>query len=125
MKIDITSEEIINWWLEKYHNTTLAKVKEEHPEWSKAEKDYDNMEKNSTNISPEDKNKIITNLNNASREFYKKYSVTEEQHDGWNKWLTNILIKKSRMSRKFIETHMWGIYLNTAPNVIKDKNKNQ
>lgn len=125
MKVDITAEEIINWWLEKYHNASLAKVREEHPDWSKAEKDYDNMEKDNSNISPENKGKIIINLNNASREFYKKYPVTEKQHDEWKEWLIKTLIKKSKMSRKFVERNIWGIYLDTAPNVIKDKNKNQ
>lgn len=52
-----------------------------------------------------------------SRDFYLRYSVTDEQHDSWREWLIQTLMKHTGMSRKYIERQMWAIYLNTAPTV--------
>ena len=33
MKKQVEQKDLINWWLEKYHNTNLDKVMEENPDW--------------------------------------------------------------------------------------------
>jgi hypothetical protein len=30
----LTENDLINWWLQKYHNTTLEEVFKEHPDWT-------------------------------------------------------------------------------------------
>jgi len=93
MKAKLTEEDVINWWLEKYHDTNLDKVKEEHPEWAK---------------DPE----------KHTRDFYAAYMVTEEQHDEWKEWLITTLMKQLRQSRRYIERGLWSVYLNTSPSVL-------
>lgn len=86
----LTEDDVVNWWLEKYHSTTLEEVMEEHPEYNK-----------------------------DSRLFYKEYQVTEQQHDEWKAWLVKSLMKESGMGKKYTESHMWVIYLNIAPLIHK------
>lgn len=85
-------EELLNLWLEKYHNITLQQVKDTHPEW---------MDK------PEE----------HSRDFYTKYAVTQEQHDEWEKEAKELLRKKYKISKWMINKGWWAIYLNCSPSV--------
>ena len=91
----LSEEDILNWWLEKYHSTNVAKVQEEHPEWKDG---------------------------SHHREFYETYQVTQAQYDEWREWLVTALMKDYRASRKYVERHMWAIDLNLAPmiNDIKE-----
>lgn len=36
-KKELTEEMLINWWLVKYHNTTLEEIHKEHPNWTSKE----------------------------------------------------------------------------------------
>ena len=87
----LTLDEIVNYWLEKYHGITVAQVREEHPDWTERNPMY------------------------SSRIFYETYPCTEEQHDEWREWLVKALMKETRMGRKYVEKGIWGIYLDTAP----------
>ena len=65
--------ELLNLWLEKYHNITLEKVLEENPKWAAEPQKY-------------------------TRDFYEKYLVTQEQHDEWEKEAKELLKKKYKIS---------------------------
>jgi hypothetical protein len=89
MKKEPTIEDMIDGWLKPYHNTTLAQVDKE---WV-GEKD--------------------------SREFYKKYAVTQEQHDEWYEWAIDTLSKHFKWSKKFTRKQFCFDYLNCSPTVKK------
>jgi hypothetical protein len=91
-KPKITETDLINGWLEKYHNTTIDKVLEENPTWK------DNPQEH-------------------TREFYDKYPVTQEQHDEWVEWAKETLRKTLRKSKKYIDRSWWSVYLNVAPTI--------
>jgi HSP90 family molecular chaperone len=92
----VNAEDLINWWLEKYHNTNLEKVTEEHPEWKE-------------------------NPSEHTRDFYHKYSVTQEQHDEWLNWAKDYTKKVTKVSKKFFERQWPWVYLDCSPSVIKTK----
>lgn len=54
-------------------------------------------------------------------EWYKKYAVTQEQHDEWYEWVIGRIMKQERCSRKTAEKLFCFDYLNLAPAVITDK----
>ncbi len=91
MKKKLSEEDIINWWLEKYHNTNIEKVLKKHPEWADG---------------------------NHSRDFYDAYRVTQEQHDEWHEWMIKALMKEFGCKKKYAKKASWVLYLNTAPSVI-------
>lgn len=101
MKKQVEQKELINWWLEKYHNTNLDKVMEENPDWKE-------------------------NPSEHTRNFYSKYKVTQEQHDEWQEWAKEYTLKVTKVSKKYLENIWWSIYLNTSPLVIlkEDEGKN-
>jgi len=88
----LTEEDCINWWLEKYHNTNLTKVLEEHSQWQDDPPSH-------------------------SREFYEEYAVTNAQHDEWHKWFIDAFAKNFRISKARARKHSGLTYLNVAPNV--------
>lgn len=90
MKKKLTADDIVNWWLEKYHNTNMDKILEEHPEW--ADGDH-------------------------HREFYAAYQVTQAQHDEWYEWFIGVIQKEFKVSKKYAKSHSWVTSLNTAPRV--------
>ena len=49
--------------------------------------------------------------------WYKKYAVTQEQHDEWYEWAIGEICKKTRMKRKYAERSFAFDYLNLAPAV--------
>ena len=87
-KIDLNI--LVDWWLEKYHNTNTKKVLEEHPEW---------------------------NDGKHSREFYLTYQVTQEQHDEWLKWAREYTKKITKVNKTFFEKGWVWVYLDTAPQI--------
>ena len=97
-KKELTEEDFLNWWLEKYHNTNLDEVKKLHPQWNKHPEKH-------------------------TRDFYKAYQVAQEQHDEWEEWAIKTLMKEKKMPRKFIERNWWSVYLNTAPAIKQPKKK--
>jgi len=81
-----TANEYMNYWLEKYHGTTIEKVLEEHPEWEE-----------------------------DSRSFYSAYPVTYKQHDEWYEWAIKRVRKDYKLGRKAAEKEFTFAYLNLAP----------
>lgn len=94
----VNNEDLINWWLKKYHHTSLKQIKKEHPEWEKDPEAH-------------------------SREFYSSYMVTEEQHNEWEEWAKEYVKKVTGLPKTLIKHGWWSVYLNTAPQIIP-KNKN-
>lgn len=94
----VNPDDLVNWWLDKYHNTNLTEVLKHNPEWK-------------------------DNPNEHTRDFYRKYEVTQEQHDEWQEWAKEYVREITKLSKKMIN-HSWpGIYLNCAPNVKEDEQK--
>lgn len=89
IKPKLTREDLVNWWLQKYHNTTGEEVLVKHPD---------------SKISPD---------------WFKLYPVTQEQHDEWYEWAINYLVKEHRLSKKYIKSRFCFDYLNCAPNIIE------
>lgn len=95
----VKDEDLINWWLTKYHNTNLQKIKEKHPEWEKDPHKY-------------------------SIEFYETYMVTEEQHDEWEEWAKEYVRKITHLPKALIDRGWWSIYLNVSPQIMKTEKEN-
>ncbi len=56
-----------------------------------------------------------------SQDFYKRYPVTQAQHDEWYEWMIDQIMKDFRIrSRKYAIKNAGLIYLNTSPSVIKE-----
>lgn len=101
MKKKLTEEELINWWLKKYHNTSLDKVKEDHPEWDFTSKEWN------------------------SRTFYKAYQCTKEQHNEWYEWAINTFMKHHKIeSKQIAKRYFTFTYLNTAPMINENTRQN-
>lgn len=91
----VNPKDLINWWLEKYHNTNLDKVVKENPEWKENPREH-------------------------TKDFYKKYAVTQEQCDEWEKWAKEYTKKVTKVSKRLLERG-WGlVYLDTSPQIIKE-----
>lgn len=71
MTSKLTRNDILNWWLSKYHNTTVDEIV----------KNYDS--------------EFI-----SSTEWFKQFPVTQSQYNEWLEWLTTSLSKELRMSLK-------------------------
>jgi hypothetical protein len=87
MKAKTSGDDLINWWLKKYHDLTIEELVVKEPELTK------------------------------TPEWYKKYAVTQSQHDEWREWAIKTLMKENRMNRKRVERNWWAVYLNTAPSI--------
>jgi len=86
----ITAENIMNYWLTKYHNVTVEDLIKNEPELIR------------------------------TPAWYKKYAVSTEQHDEWYKWAITEICKERNCSRKYAERNFCFDYLNVAPNVIEN-----
>jgi len=75
----------------KFHNTTVEDVIKKHPKLTK------------------------------TSEWFKKYKVTQEQHDDWEKWCFNYVKNITKLPKKTIKRLWWTIYLNYAPSVKNSK----
>lgn len=95
-KKELKEDDLLNKWLGDYHDTSLEKIIEEHPEWEENPQEH-------------------------TRTFYEMYAVTQEQHDEWHDWMIRTLAKHFKTSLKYMRQHSWMIYLNTAPNIIAPK----
>lgn len=85
MKPKLTREDVLNWWLQKYHNVTVDDVKLAHPEAK------------------------------TDPEWFKFYPVTKDQHDEWHEWFISTLAKERRMSKKLVRKLSSLDYLDCAP----------
>lgn len=93
MKKELNGDDLVNWWLEKYHNTNLKEVKELHPEWLDGK---------------------------HSRDFYQTYPVTQEQHDKWYEWAIQTIMKHYKWSKKKARKEFVFPYWNCSPTVKQD-----
>lgn len=118
----VDQEDLINWWLTKYHNTNLKKVEEDHFEWKVAEKQYNDMKNHRGEYTKEQQKTICENVGRVSRDFYSSYMVTQEQHDEWEKWAKEYTKKVTGIKGKLFDRSWWSVYLNTSPSVINTKN---
>ena len=50
-------------------------------------------------------------------EWYKKYAVTQTQHDEWYEWAIDLICKRMKCSRKLAMRSFAFDYLNLAPSV--------
>jgi hypothetical protein len=96
MKIKLTKDDVINWWLERYHNINLKGVAEAHPEWDTSDPKYDSIV------------------------FYTAYEVTQEQHDEWKQWFDNELPKILKIPKYSWKRSSPFLYLDCAPQIKKD-----
>ena len=87
MPKEVDRNHIINGWL-KYHNLTVDELV-----------------------------KIETKEFLQSPEWFKKYAVTQEQHDEWVAWAKDYIHKETRLSKKMIEKGWWSVYLDIAPSI--------
>jgi len=91
----VSTEYIINGWLEKYHGIKIEQLIKSEPELCK------------------------------TSEWYKKYAVTQKQHDEWYEWAVAEICKATKLSKKAVKRGFAFDYLNVAPGLIdKEKIKN-
>jgi hypothetical protein len=93
MKKKITRTDLLNWWLQKYHNTTVADVIGTYP--------VDLLK---------------------STDWFKAFPVTQEQHDEWYEWAIGVLSKERRIGKKVLRKLFTLDYLDAAPYVSQNEN---
>ena len=81
---------LMDWWLQKYHNTTCEEVVRNYPEEAK------------------------------TPQWFKLYPVTQKQHDEWEKWAKDYVKKVTKLPKKYIDRHWGFVYLDCSPDVIKE-----
>lgn len=91
----INEVELLELWLKKYHNTTFEEVELNHPEWKDGSSEH-------------------------IKDFYNTYTVTQEQHDEWEKEAKNLIKKVTKCSKVTLERGWPWIYLNTSPKIKED-----
>lgn len=92
----ITADDLYNGWLQKYHNTTVAELIKNEPELIK------------------------------TSAWYKKYAVSQSEHDEWYEWAITELCKAngkslSKKNRDSVKKRFCFDYLNIAPSVTNSK----
>lgn len=88
-KQKLTEAVIIEYWLKKYHDTTIKGVVEKYPKLYKTPK------------------------------WYKKYPLTQQQHDEWYDWVIKTLMKEYKYSKTRTMKSFALSYLNCAPSIKK------
>lgn len=90
MKKKLTQEFIMDYWLQKYHNINI--------QW---------LIKNEAELI-------------KSPDWYKKYAVTQAEHDQWYDWAIEYMSKYYGMSKKRTMKNFCFDYLNCAPSIKKE-----
>ena len=90
MKKQLTTEFIMDYWLQKYHNINIQWLIENEPELIK------------------------------SPEWYKKYAVTQSEHDEWYDWAIDYMSKYYKMTKKMTKKNFCFDYLNCSPSIKKE-----
>ena len=85
----LTADDLYNGWLVPFHGITVKWLVENEPELIK------------------------------TPEWYKKYAVTQDQHDLWYEWAITEICKYYKYSRKLAKRNFSMEYLNISPSVIK------
>ena len=88
---ELNEADFYNYWLQKYHNTTIEEITEKEPELCK------------------------------TVAWYKKYAVTQSEHDDWYNWAIDTIVKHNRCSRKYAMKAFAFNYLNLSPSVKEDE----
>ena len=84
----LSTDDIVNWWLKKYHNTSTEQILKEKPEWK---------------------------VGNHSNEFYQAYQVTQAQYDEWYEWFIATVMREGKMGRnRAMKESIW-LHLDVAP----------
>jgi len=89
MKKLLEKDFIMDWWLEKYHGITCNWLRKNEPELIK------------------------------TPDWYKKYTVTQEQHDTWYNWAIDYMAKYYRISKKVTKRRFCFDYLDCSPSIKK------
>jgi hypothetical protein len=84
---ELNAEDFYNYWLVKFHNITVKELMEKEPELVK------------------------------SPDWYKKYAVTQEQHDEWYTWAIDTIAKYYRCGKKVAKRRFVWDYLNLSPSI--------
>jgi len=92
-KIETTREDLLDWWLSKYHNTNVNELIKKHTEQELSTTDW-----------------------------FKLYPVTKEQEQEWVDWAKKKLMKEYKVSSKeiFDKAYWCWIYLDCSPYVINN-----
>ena len=90
---ELTEEDLYNLWLTPYHGITVQWLVENEPELIK------------------------------TPEWYKKYAVSQLQHDLWYECAITEICRYNKCSRKFAKKNFCFQYLNVAPSIIVDETK--
>ncbi len=90
-KEQLTADMFYNYWLSKYHGITVQELKEKEPELIK------------------------------TPDWYKKYAVTQAQHDEWYEWAIDTVAKHRKCSKKTAKDLFLWDYLNLSPSVKEDE----
>lgn len=83
----VSGEELLDWWLFKYHYTNSKEVAKKYPEEVK------------------------------SPNWFKMFPVTQEQHDEWKSWAMSHIKKVTKLPKAFIKSTWWSVELDCAPYV--------
>lgn len=82
----LTRDDLLNWWLEKYHRKTIEQVIAENPKEALEQPTW-----------------------------FALYPVTKQQHDEWYEWAISALAKERRTSKKTVQRLFSLTYLDCAP----------
>lgn len=88
---ELTQEQLINGWLQKYHNISVVELIEKEPELVK------------------------------TSDWFEKYAVSQEQHDEWYEWAIEQVCKYFRCGKKHAKRAFAFDYLNIAPAVKEEE----
>lgn len=106
---------LIDWWLKKYHNTTMDEILDKNPEWKRISDEYRKVMYNEIAPDSPEGQRILDERNVAQRAFYKKYAVTQEQHDEWEDWAKKYARKITKLPKKLFDRSWSFTYLNVSP----------
>jgi hypothetical protein len=88
----VSREELLDWWLTKYHNTNVKELIEKYP--------------------PE----VL-----QSPDWFKMFPVTQEQEAEWMVWAKKYIKEVTKVSKKMLEKNWPFIYLDCSPYVIREE----
>lgn len=81
----VSREEMLNLWLEKYHNITVQEVLQKYPEECK------------------------------SPDWFKLFPCTPEQYQEWERQAKLICQKKYKIPKRYLEETWWIVSLSCSP----------
>lgn len=86
-----SKDDLINWWLFKFHTTNIKEVVEKYPEEVKF------------------------------AEWFKLFPVTKSQYSEWETWAKNYLKVECKLTKWQIKQVWWKVILDCSPYVKPDK----